>query len=159
MEERRGEERRGEERRGCFSEMRTIVFLVVKQSCIWDKGFYLLMFLQKGIGCAVRFCIVIISFYREGRRISLISGFAFLFLMLPTFCIEVQYSCRERGRWLSNWIEKPLWPNLPTLLHPVEGISKSEEPIKKHLLCCSNIWASFCSPGIPKVVPEENPLF
>ena len=88
------------------------------------------MFLQKGIGCAVRFCIVIISFYREGRRISLISGFAFLFLMLPTFCIEVQYSCRERGRWLSNWIEKPLWPNLPTLLHPVEGISKSEEPIK-----------------------------
>ena len=52
------------------------------------------------------------------------------FLMLPTFCIEVQYSCRERGRWLSNWIEKPLWPNLPTLLHPVEGISKSEEPIK-----------------------------
>ena len=88
------------------------------------------MFLQKGIGCAVRFCIVIISFYREGRRISLISGFAFLFLMLPTFCIEVQYSCRERGRWLSNWIQKPLWPNLPTLLHPVEGISKSEEPIK-----------------------------
>ena len=115
------------------------------------------MFLQKGIGCAVRFCIVIISFYREGRRISLISGFAFLFLMLPTFCIEVQYSCRERGRWLSNWIEKPLWPNLPTLLHPVEGISKSEEPIKKHLVQC-NIMTYIVLVLVPRLLARTHTL-
>ena len=77
--------------------MRTFVFLVVKQSCISDKGFYLLMFLQKRIGCATHFCMVIISFHRgeKPKRKSSAKFFRFQLPLLVWITILLEFDVHE----------------------------------------------------------------